>query len=222
MKIPSVLPLTAAQSRASRFQLGLTQAEVIDQSGVPGYKLKQFETGRFVPDMPFLQSLRDFYQEKGIDLSDAPAPAVQDQEQKKNSSAIVQAVPRAALLPARMGFILSDSLSDGEIGDFLERMDSNDGRIFELLKTSTSTGFFGGHSEETIMENRELFGAMAENYLIFRYLQGRNLFEGFDPQAEDETHLHLVHEHFTKSPLAQKVLPVIKSDETDLATADQE
>jgi transcriptional regulator with XRE-family HTH domain len=71
MKIPSVLPLTAAQSRASRFQLGLTQADVIEQSKLPGYKLKQFETGRFVPDIPFLQNLHDFYQEKGIDLSEA-------------------------------------------------------------------------------------------------------------------------------------------------------
>ncbi|MBX9900908.1 MAG: hypothetical protein K2Y28_09015 [Burkholderiaceae bacterium] len=222
MKIPSVLPLTAAQSRASRFQLGLTQADVIDQSGVPGYKLKQFETGRFVPDMPFLQSLHDFYEAKGIDLSDAPTQTPQDQDQKKNSSAIVQAVPRAALLPARMGFILSDSISDEEISVLLERMDANDSRICELLNKSTSKGFFGGHSDETIMENRELFGAIAENYLMFRYLQGRNIFEGFNPHSENETHLHLVHEQFTKSPLAPKVIPAIKSEEVDLATNDEE
>ncbi|MFZ6798830.1 hypothetical protein [Undibacterium sp. Di24W] len=222
MKIPSVLPLTAAQSRASRFQLGLTQAEVIDQSGVPGYKLKQFETGRFVPDMPFLQSLRDFYQEKGIDLTDASPASAPIQEPVKNSSAIVQAVPRAALLPARMGFVLSDSLSDTEIGELLDRMDSNDARIFDLLKTSTSTGFFGGHSEETVSENRELFGAMAENYLLFRYLQGRNLFDGFDPESEIETHLHLVHDQFVKSPLSKKVIPTIKSQVEDLPAIEQE
>lgn len=46
MKIPAVQPITAAQSRASRFQLGLTQADVISQSGLPGHKLKQFESGR--------------------------------------------------------------------------------------------------------------------------------------------------------------------------------
>lgn len=32
MKIPSKLPVTAEQSRAARFQLGLTQANVIEQS----------------------------------------------------------------------------------------------------------------------------------------------------------------------------------------------
>lgn len=47
MKIPSTLPVTAEQSRAARFQLGLTQADLIQQSDLPGWKLKQFETGRF-------------------------------------------------------------------------------------------------------------------------------------------------------------------------------
>lgn len=210
MKIPSILPITAAQSRASRFQLGLTQSDVIEQSSLPGYKLKQFETGRFVPDMPFLQSLHDFYQGKGIELSEAPA-AVQEPEQKQSGAAIVQAVPRAAVLPARMGFIVSDKLTQDEIGDLLEHMDANDNRIYDLLKKGTSTVLFGGHSEETINENRELFATLAENYLIFRHLQGRNLFSGFDPRSETETHLHLLHDQFIKSPLAQKMIPVIDS-----------
>ena len=163
MKNPSNLPITAAQSRASRFQLGLTQADVINQSELAGYKLKQFETGRFVPDMPFLQSLHDFYQGKGIDLAEAQA-VTQEPEQKKNSSPIVQPVPRAALLPARMGFILSDTLSEDEIGDLLDRMDVNDTRIYELLQKGTSTDFFGGHTDATKTESRELFATLAENY----------------------------------------------------------
>lgn len=67
MKIPSTLPITAEQSRAARFQLGLTQANVIEQSELAGHKLKNFETGRFVPDMGFLQKLSEFYQERGIE-----------------------------------------------------------------------------------------------------------------------------------------------------------
>ena len=221
MKIPSVLPITAAQSRASRFQIGLTQADVIDQSGLPGYKLKQFETGRFVPDMPFLQSLHDFYQGKGIDLSEAPA-ATQEPEQKQSGAAIVQAVPRAAVLPARMGFIVSDKLTQDEIGDLLEHMDANDNRIYDLLKKGTSPAFFGGHSEETKNENRELFATLAENYLIFRHLQGRNLFSGFDPKSETETHLHLLHNQFIKSSVAQKMIPAEESTEkTTVSSTDQ-
>lgn len=67
MKIPNTLPVTAELSRAARFQLGLTQAALIQKSDLPGWKLKQFETGRFVPDIPFLQGLREFYTSQDIE-----------------------------------------------------------------------------------------------------------------------------------------------------------
>lgn len=82
MKIPSKLPITAEQSRAARFQLGLTQANVIEQSELAGHKLKNFETGRFVPDMAFLQSLREFYEGRGIDFSEADAKQTSTNTQK--------------------------------------------------------------------------------------------------------------------------------------------
>ena len=77
MEIPTTPPVTAEQSRAARFQLGLTQADLIQQSDLPGWKLKQFETGRFVPDIPFLDKLREFYTAKGIQFAESVTTTIQ-------------------------------------------------------------------------------------------------------------------------------------------------
>lgn len=39
MNIPQNLPITPLQSKAARYQLGLTQATVIEESSLPGHKL---------------------------------------------------------------------------------------------------------------------------------------------------------------------------------------
>ena len=196
MKIPAALPLTAAQSRASRFQLGLTQADVIAQSGLPGYKLKQFETGRVVPDIPFLQKLHDFYKEKGIDLDEvAPEPA-HSPEPKKPGSEMVRHVQRPC-------FYVSDSITPDLLDQCLERMHENDERIAVILKKALKTGLigFGGYSEETEKEHQELFGAMAEGYLIFRLLQGNPIVQPNYGKTDAKTHADLLGQFYAKSPI---------------------
>lgn len=133
MKIPAVQPITAAQSRASRFQLGLTQADVISQSGLPGHKLKQFESGRFVPDMPFLQKLADFYTEKGVDLSEAvvsdpPAPAPAPAPAVKPGADKVRPAPLH-----RPHFYVAETVTPELLDACLERMHGNDERVNEIL-----------------------------------------------------------------------------------------
>jgi transcriptional regulator with XRE-family HTH domain len=196
MKIPSVLPLTAAQSRASRFQLGLTQAEVIEQSGLPGYKLKQFETGRFVPDMPYLQALHDFYQSKGIDLTtaDEQVPTVPD---VKPGSDMIRHVQRPC-------FYVSDSISPELLDQCLNRMHANDERIAQIMNINLQNGMFGEFHKDTIREHQELFGAMAEGYLIFRLLQGNPIVEPFDGEIDPVSHADLVGQFYSKSPVLQK------------------
>lgn len=193
MKIPSNLPVTAEQSRAARFQLGLTQANVIEESGLPGHKLKNFETGKFVPDMPFLEGLSDFYVSRGIVLDG------QKQEtppEPKSGGDMVRSVHR-------MCFYVSDDLSEERVDQVLSRMDVNDQRIAAILKEPAKLGFMSGYDEETEVRQRELFGAMAENYLAFRLLQGRNIVQ---PQAGDsekaQTHADLLAAFFAASPLS--------------------
>ena len=196
MKIPATLPVTAEQSRASRFQLGLTQANVIDESGLPGHKLKNFETGRFVPDMPFLESLRDFYQERGI-VYDQAAAAVETQIQAADTA------PGAVMRrqAQRMALYVRDDLPDSDLMKIFERMEANDARIESIITNNLESGFPSGYSAETEAKNRELFGAMAENHLLFRLLQGRSIISSV-PSTSPATHGGMLAGFFAQSPLA--------------------
>jgi hypothetical protein len=165
MKIPHALPITAEQSRAARFQLGLTQANVIEQGSIPGYKLKQFETGRFVPDMPFLETLRAFYEQRGISFADEAAAGPQEKPARPGAL-MVQPVAVQRFIVA-VGQDVADPI--------LERMDANDERIAALIKKTVSSGFLSDYNEETESAVRELYQTATENYLLFRLLQGRNI-----------------------------------------------
>jgi hypothetical protein len=196
MKIPHNLPITAEQSRGARFHLGMTQSDVIKQSSLPGHKLKNFETGRMVPDMAFLKQLSDFYTALGVDLTDdlpgmpAPSPAAD----LKPGAAMLRTVSRPC-------FYVSDSVTPDVLDQCLERMHQNDERIAALLKVSLKSAFMGGHSTETVAEHTELFSAMAENYLIFRLLQGNPIVEPADPTSKVTTHADLLGQFYAKSPV---------------------
>jgi hypothetical protein len=198
MKIPQALPITAEQSRAARFHLGLSQSEVIKQSDLPGHKLKNFETGRFVPDMAFLQKLNDFYSGLGVDLSgDANLSTQHDQPEipitTKPGSAMVRQVQRPC-------FYVSEDVTQDLLDQCLERMHENDERNAQILKKAIANGMFG-YDEETAQEHQELFGAMSENYLIFRLLQGNPLVQPNDSNADPKTHADLLGQFYAKSPL---------------------
>lgn len=210
MKIPAVQPITASQSRAARFQLGLTQADVIKQSTLPGHKLKQFESGRFVPDMPFLQKLADYYTSLGVDLSEAvasdpaPAPAA------KPGANMVRPAPMH-----RPHFYVNDSVTPELLDLCLERMSSNDERINEILGKDLRFGLMGSYQEQTVTEQQEIFGAMAEGYLIFRLLQGNPLVQPFDEKTSAKTHAQLLGQYYAKSPVA--LLKQIEESSEELA-----
>lgn len=189
-KIPPALPITADQSKAARYQLGLTQAAVIKESDLPGYKLKQFETGRFVPDIRFLEALRDYYTGKGIDLT-----TQENQQTKGPGSSMIRPV-------TRMCFYVSDDVSEDVVNETLERMDANDERIATILQAPVKGGLFSQFDEETEAKQRELFGAMAENYLLFRILQGRNIVTPPREGVAPATHADLLGTFFAASPLA--------------------
>lgn len=211
MKIPAVQPITAAQSRAARFQLGLTQADVIKQSTLPGHKLKQFESGRFVPDMPFLQKLADFYTEQGVDLSEAvvsdPAPAPAAPAAKPGADKVRPA--------HRPHFYVSESVTPELLDLCLERMHANDERISEILGKDLRFGLMGSYQEQTVSEQQEIFGAMAEGYLIFRLLQGNPLVQPFDEKTSAKTHAQLLGQYYAKSPVA--LLKQIEESSDELA-----
>lgn len=215
MKIPAVQPITASQSRASRYQLGLSQTQVITQSGLPGHKLKQFESGRFVPDMPFLQKLADFYTGLGVDLSEAvvsdpaapaPAPVAKPGADKVRPAPV-----------HRPHFYVSESVTPELLDACLERMHANDERINEILGKDLRFGLMGSYQEQTVKEQQEIFGAMAEGYLIFRLLQGNPLVQPVDAKVSAKTHAQLLGQYFAQSPVA--LLDDIDKSADELAAA---
>lgn len=181
MKIPAALPITAEQSRAARFQLGLTQANIIEQSELPGHKLKNFETGRFVPDMAFLQNLRAFYEERGIQFNEPQSQKTEPNTEKQTHGVgIVAPIPNGR-------FVVDPNLAMEEVDTILERMDGNDARIAELMTQTLESGLISSYSAKTQEATQELYGLMAENYLHFRTLQGRNILTPPPEKTEPKT-----------------------------------
>jgi hypothetical protein len=196
-------PITAAQSRAARQYLALSQAEAVKQSKLPGHKLKQFESGRFVPDLPFLQKLAEFYESKGVDLAEVdvtdppPAPAPAPEPAHKPGSDRVRPAPMH-----RPHFYISDSVTPELLDACLERMHDNDERINEILGKDLRFGLMGAFHEQTATEHQEIFGAMAEGYLIFRLLQGNPLVKPVDAKVNAKTHADLLGQYYGKSPVS--------------------
>jgi len=186
MKIPAALPITAEQSRAARFQLGLTQANVIEQSELAGHKLKNFETGRFVPDMAFLQSLREFYEGRGIEFNEAETKQTEAEASKQTHGVGVVTPMQTSR------FVVDPALPQEQVDSILERMDGNDVRIAELMNRTLESGLLSAYSAKTDADTKEIFGLMAENYLLFRTLQGRNILTPPPEKAEPRTQSDLI------------------------------
>jgi hypothetical protein len=205
MKIPSKLPITAEQSRAARFQLGLTQANVIEQSQLPGHKLKNFETGRFIPDMTFLANLRTHYEVAGIDFNDIEAN--QDTQKPAPGAGIVTTVQTSR-------FVVDQALPQDQVDAILDRMDANDARIAELMAMTLESGFLSTFSEKTETDTKWIYGLMAENYLHFRTLQGRNILAPLPEKAELKTQADLINS-LNASALLNGLPPVEELEATE-------
>ena len=184
--IPQNLPITPLQSKAARYQLGLTQASVIQESSLPGHKLKGFETGRLIPDMKFLESLANFYQAKGIELSDL----TEGEGLTPVNAAAVK--PISDKLQSLSGMAFRIAVPFDQVDTFLERMEANDERVDQILAEPAKAGFLSDYDASTDALQRELFGLMAANYLLFRALQGRSLTARSVKTGEKKTQLDLL------------------------------
>jgi len=187
MNIPQNLPITPLQSKAARYQLGLTQANVIQESSLPGHKLKGFETGRLIPDMKFLESLANFYQAKGIELSEL----TEGEGLTPVNAAAVK--PSSDKLQSLSGMAFRIAVPFDQVDTLLERMETNDERVDQILAEPAKAGFLSDYDESTEALQRELFGLMAANYLLFRALQGRSLTARAVKTSDKKTQLDLLH-----------------------------
>lgn len=165
-------PLTAELSKQARRQLGLSQRDVIDGTGLPSYKLKQWEARGLDINAADVQALRAFYVEqaeaRGLNFDDIEARFNAGTEQPASEVAAARGLER-------MGFLISAKNSPEVIDQLMADIEASDERIGEIVKATIQTSVFGDLAGDTETQVRELFGHLAANYLRFRCLQGRNL-----------------------------------------------
>ena len=137
--------------------------------------------------MAALEKLAAYYETENVDLGAirehlSPGGAV--------NSAATAAEPRELgagfTHSARPGFFIAEGLPTDLVGRLMERMETNDDRIAELTAKSFENSFFGGPTGATETYLRELMGTLAESYLLFRLMQGRNIVAKTARQGRDE------------------------------------
>lgn len=164
--------LTSDLSKQARRQLGLSQRDVIEGTGLPSYKLKQWEGRGLGIDIADLQTLRTYYAEqaeaRGLSFDDIEAHFHAGSEQQ-------QAEAPASRGLERMGFLISPKISPEVVDQLMGDIEAADDRIADIVKAAIQSSIWGGTSSETETQVRELFGHLAANYLRFRCLQGRNI-----------------------------------------------
>lgn len=169
-------PLTPDLSKHARRELGMSQKDVIAATGIQGYKLKQREGRGLSIELADTRKLADFYESKGINLTELAEHVGRTQHASKGATPVAHAeLQEGFTYTPRPGFIISDQLAPSLVDKLMERMEANDDRIGELTQAAFKAGFLGGISDETEAKSRELIAALAENHVIFRFLQGRNI-----------------------------------------------
>lgn len=165
--------LTPELSKAARRERALSQKDVIAATGIQAYKLKQWEGRGLSIELADIRKLTEYYESIGVDLDALAAHMVR--AEKPGTRGTGEPLQAGFTYNPRPGFIISDQLAPEIVDKLMERMEENDNRIGELTEAAFKPGFLGGISDDTEAKTRELFGALAENHVIFRFLQGRNI-----------------------------------------------
>ncbi len=188
--------LTPEQSRRARREFGLSQADVATVISVNRVYISDFENGgtnRLTKGqqrklvalyLEKLEEARANGEEIDLELFDPDAeqtpkatPTLTDLDNREDLT--------RALLCVRH-FSLSPALDGDQITTALARMDENDATIRALMDKPAEPGLFSDWNDVTESRLQEVFGLLAENFLLFRHLQGRalvplaNMTEGVD------------------------------------------
>jgi len=185
--------LTGAQSKRARNELGLSQQQVADKSGLSRTKLSWVEGRKYTPEDDFTRQLRSFYEGQGVDFSqdhqapvvsgpkpaDSGAPEPGDEVNRKRQE---QAQPPARSNDYRGGLRISPDLSEIAVEAIFDGMAENNRRIGELREEATGTGvgegglLFGDGLLQLEGEDREIADELirrnAANYVLVQMLQG--------------------------------------------------
>lgn len=203
-----VLVLTPELSKQARRELGLSQNDVIKATGIQAYKLKQWEGRGLTIEIADTRKLAEFYEAQGVSIADL----IQYHASKGGQGRADDRPPERAQRPAlqdgftynpRPGFVISDQITPEVVDALMARMEANDDRIAALIGEAFKTGFLGNISDDTEAKARELVACLAENHVVFRALQGRNIVS----VGRDEP--KTIGEYLGKMLEASPVLPMV-------------
>lgn len=206
------LPMQPEQARAARNYFGLSQAAAAEASGLPINKIKRFEAGNYIPDEPFLVSLREFFEDRGYRFDDTPEPGAKAKAKGKVFPAGVVAEDDEGALDGRTPptgarsaraqptevHHMRIAIKGDAIGHALDLIEANEDRIDTLLKRPVKEGFFGGFSESAQVTHAEVLKLLAENGRLYARLFGRDIGGAPSPEVIDgakapQTHAELLH-----------------------------
>ena len=209
--------LTPDLSKQARRELGLSQNDVIKTTGIQAYKLKQWEGRGLTIELADIRKLSDFYESQGVSIAELIEHHASKSGAAREGSADQAPEARPALQAGftynpRPGFVISDQLPLEVVDSLMVRMEANDDRIAGLIgEAFTTSGFFGTISDDTEAKARELVACLAENHVIFRALQGRNIVS----MSRDEP--KTIGEYLGKMLEASPILPMIAAEAKDAA-----
>lgn len=198
--------LTNSACRYHRRALGLTQTGLAKAAGSSPSYVKMFESERLKPSQDFLTKLCTYFTDQGIPpeklaIEYAVAP-------EKSAPTVIQGpIEGMATLPQvnmgdrveeRQCFLIARGLPLNLVEDFLSRVDGNEDRLAALFaKVAQEQGAFerteSGYGVETEADLREVFGLLAENFVLFRLLTGWPLLEGEAVRADSVAGIILAH-----------------------------
>lgn len=173
--------------------LRLSISELARETGIPRQYLSHFRSYGDGLKPEQVAKVRDYLEaklaESGMALEEL-AESNQDEESAPQAAPTLSDLDNRedltrALLCVRH-FALSPALDGDQIAAALGRMDENDATIRALMDKPAEPGLFSEWSDVTESRLQEVFGLLAENYLLFRHLQGRalvpvaNMTEGVD------------------------------------------
>lgn len=230
--------LTSDQARAARNYFGLSQAAAAEESTLPLHKLKRFEAhragqhGSYIPDAPFLEALRSFYDQKGYTFDDTPEPGASSKESGLvfPSGVIGETEENHGLpvgnRPVKATFHhMRIALAEPEMGHVLDLIEENEEKVGKLLEMPVRSGVFDRFSDKAEATHAEVLKLLADNGMLFAKLFGRHL--GGQPAPElvaadapIETHADLLRRVQADTHLAAKGDPAAKARRKTKALAD--
>lgn len=204
MAIKKTVVLSKEDFETSLVELRLSVSEVARETGIPRQYISHFRTYGDGLKPEQVAKVRDFLEDKlaevGMALESAPAPGLFPPPPPRPAQA---ASPLVAVLPnidaahlrrsalTCLHFYISPDIPEQAIAQAVRRMEENEARMEELMgQEAAQPGFFDSSNwdEETEASLNEAIALMAENYVITRFLQGRNFMsQGMESGAEAQT-----------------------------------